>query len=1682
MAWSSTSLDRFPSEPGQPQTGTLPTPRESEPKVNAAENADTQYATTDLRRANTVAHGRNIKENPTIGSRTTRERLATSFLRVKDSHEILRKRSFQRSDPPQAPRDAVVGAREPNHFTVGNVGQNGKIFLRPIRNPSIKEPFPAPSVPSPNQARHEHLSHGRNGPAGDEPSRWSNSQLSELRPDFIPEESCEDGDSVNTQSARSQYHGLPHHRPRKAHSFSTISEQRSESRAGRAGELRIFIDRPDNRPKTANEPSQRILEASMPRYRLDLPQTNLDNDTPLHSSVYSRTSVSDNLRTSRLPREYWIGTLASDAYLQSPERPSFIGSVFSGAGAIELPRNSAISENPVFYEPKEPIEPAIFETLVSDMDNESVVRYASGTRDISAATPARIVAQISSASFMDYELVSDFFLTFRSYISAGTLLALLLARLRWAINRLQDDGRIIRIRTFAALRHWILNYFVDDFVPDYDLRAHFCETINSMYDDVKSRQSGGMSDLKILIDLKRCWYGKCCLYWDVTDRQDAFQSPDIAIVPGGRETDSLLEPATGDGLLTLVRTKSGLEARLTGNQHPPVIQHSRNNSSNTVKSVPISAGSDRSAQPVSCSLPPKSPKRLSLSFVHSKAPHPVPIMPLKPTSSREPFPPSPLSSRRYPYHSHAHKRSGSFSDSVRDDRAPLSLFNLEQQGPASAQEVLDLGSLIRGELYPPAESYTIMMAPPSPPLPSSAKDTAADRRSTTFGIQKPATSTSGVKTIIGSIRRALNSRHGGHGSLSRAMHGHANHSVRGRTSALPTNVAFGSDVYKGKKTAAAVKKPMRIDTLCDEALRQYRAALAEQVDTTTDSQSSESQTHPGRNDGHAEFHPAPSQARAKSQATTGSESIVIVDGTGLGIPVMSGAIGGSNAGLEQPPGFLEVAPSPATVRAPSLYTPFQRSTLATDEYSLPIYYDDADPGPSSRASYFLRSSGYPDSSRRSYSVERGSNLWKRTSPSLRLRKYASFQSGISKHRLTMGSEQIPPLYHRSSRQHSDRPSGPTLRRRPGGDLRQMRNGGGSQSRPDSGSFASDITYRSSGADTAITRVDDPTSRPQTSLIPPNPRLSLLTTHSSQNLRRSFEAAIAQFAQIPDDDDGGVESTLLKLEGKWQGTSGAGAETSTGGPGQRLPSFEPGGVHEEEWFQRDYADAGHDNPTSLDAVAKRRQTFFGDGLTYSQVQGRVVPQRPYSDSIAESEDSYSSIPLLERGLSDESMKKPVTSRPASHRTGPSRSRPSFSSRDMSDMGSSHPSFDIVKETESMKRIPRGSTLPAIPSGPRRHTGRLSGLSSELSADMIDSREAIEQRFSIDTQNMSDSSLGIPPHPLAHPPSPPMTIQNTRSVASCTTPLNPVLFQAQPLTPDPSPRNKMTEQASGRPINMQQLSGDVLSQSENARRLPEPLKTATPEHVPFVLSCESHVLAQQLTLVEMAALSEVDWKDLVDMRWSSGSPSTLSWVQFLMEDEHRGIDLVVGRFNLMVRWVLSEIVLTQDIHERARTIAKFIHTAAHARRMCNYATMLQIAIALSSTDCSRLQATWALVPLADKRLLKDMESLIQPIRNFNELRLEMEMANAQDGCIPFVGLYVHDLTYNAQKPARVTTQDEESLINFERYRTTAKIVKSLLRLIDASTRYRFEPVPGIIERCLWIAALPEEQVQMRSKQLN
>ena len=57
--------------------------------------------------------------------------------------------------------------------------------------------------------------------------------------------------------------------------------------------------------------------------------------------------------------------------------------------------------------------------------------------------------------------------------------------------------------------------------------------------------------------------------------------------------------------------------------------------------------------------------------------------------------------------------------------------------------------------------------------------------------------------------------------------------------------------------------------------------------------------------------------------------------------------------------------------------------------------------------------------------------------------------------------------------------------------------------------------------------------------------------------------------------------------------------------------------------------------------------------------------------------------------------------------------------------------------------------------------------------------------------------------------------------------------------------------------------------------------------------------------------------------------------------------------------------------------------------------------------------------------------------------------------------------------------QPLVNFERHRMTAAIVKRLLRLIEASHKYSFVAVDGVCERCLWISALDDDEIRGLSK---
>ncbi|TLD18335.1 ras GEF [Venturia nashicola] len=1566
----------------------------------------------------------------------------------------------------------------------------------------------------------------------------------------------------------------PKRGPRKrSHSFSTVTEHTLRPRSEHQGTFKVVIHRPATASsRTAESNAQNnvqlpILEVPIPHYRLGTPQFAAEGRAILRSSLYTRSgSTREEARSSdasnagydKILRTQTIrSSMASRRHSEAFPRPLFHrkSTVEVVSTRSSLPAQSEARQSIVAVAPK------IYDALTLNPDDPTVVRYAPNSDKIVAATPSRLVAHITSPSFLDYELLSDFFLTFRAFMQPDELVSFLVTRLRWAVDRPDDSGRIVRVRTFVALRHWILNYFLDDLVPDYELRRHFCELVNGVYEYLRNRPYGGAGDIKILGELKKCWRRTCALHWESAD-PFAQQSPDDDIVPGGPAGSNVSDQSSIQPAMTTVAqmrppdfatpvsycTKP-LEARAFGIQKPP--QHAPQPSSvsapfsvqysarpETGRTAPLSPQSPESATFLSCSLPIRPMYRFDEAgrtpLVSRAGPTPASRISPCPTIARTP----------HPLQSHNNLSESPFDFSKPSQRCP-SLPDNPSEFQVPAMYTIP-GSLVRGVLYQPGSPYfdvksagSVRLAklkpqltvefvePDGPAAPNSAPNSGP-----------------GVKKFLGSVRRALSNKYG-LGLSDQCLH----HPGDGHLRSTASFPEITQEKPFPRKSSQRSRPQVRIDMLYASVIESFKGAVEAgmQEDRAMERDILAITKQVQHDDGDT-----PKSGRQMNRfdrsVTVGSRSIVIVDDTqpDLSMPMMmSGAInppGSSPSSIAIFEGYVndayernheERAAESSDERARQSHGKVPTRTISNAK----------DPSGSARA---YEPTGLRKASlcerRKQATVEAHSppkrfTMTSTASGGSTLRRYVSYHSGDSRPK-SQEDEGVEVNGQGSQLKPSDsdefilgRPPGRQLRRRPGGDLKatNMVHGLEEPHRPTSTGSISSVSpsYRDSfGPSTSLlSAVQSQDMKMRTPIIPslpsstpkrqrdqsgqvPSPSspkrrsISLIQTHSSQpNLRPSFEAEVAKLAALPDDveDDGGVEAALLKLEGRYEKKTPQASPVAGSFVASPTKSSHMAQTTDTDWLpsedgeerrvrhHKQHVEEVHPvaplpspslEPENIQTTSIHHlSTSTADlGLT------RFSSRRPdLSQSVAESEDSYSSVPLLERGFSGVSTRqrteKMHTREDRSEQSGKEVFEPKHSASS---------SIEHIVETDSLRRIPQGGTLPR-PRSPTMHKSFLLDDTQEFSENYgtymqsdTDS-QGVESFFDDEIiEGGPDTSMFS--HPLRHPETPPISRKlSTPPQQAPTTTFNEGLptpgvtpttkFPLQP--PDTAPRSP------------------VSPARRHLRRPSEPIPKKAYQmahssvHLPFILGFDAEVIAQQFTIIEKDALDEIDWKELIELRWKQTSPAVHDWVEYLRTQDPRGVDLAIARFNVIVKWVVSEIVLTENPDERVKTIVHCIHIAAHCRRYRNYASMYQITIALLSADCSRLKKTWENVPVVDRSTFSDLEKLVQPLKNFHSLRAEMEMGTGDEGCIPFIGIYTRDLVYNAQKPPHITSPPQntnEPLVNFERHQTAASIVKSLLRLLEASSKYQFEIVPQVIDKCLWVAALDDDEITRRSKALE
>ncbi|KAI1630792.1 hypothetical protein F4809DRAFT_236676 [Biscogniauxia mediterranea] len=1676
-------------------------------------------------------------------------------------------------ETPNITPDGGSAGREGRHFTVANVGNNGQIYLRPSVRPANQR-YPQPHfvfpITPPSTAGLDPLAH-----SDDKDDESSDIHGSRFIPTPLTDASTLE---MARQTVYFDYKSAPSNRHRRAMSDSTIQDV-SMAQEEEAGAFKVVISKSQDeaKAKTAEDidtDPNNFLQISIPSWKLGTPRFTLRGTPIIRGSSYAPTED---------PRSSNLSSFRSAPREQNALRPEGLDSGKSSplTPRVQLPSPGLLSPSTI-TSPKFPmpmrstymsthlvIEPAMFDSLTFKpaCDDRSIVRYSPNTNAVTAATPPRLVAEITSPSFLDYELISDFFLTFRSYLETSDLLKMLIARLRWALARDDETGMVVKVRTFVAIRHWILNYFVDDFVVDYQLRATFCNLLNDFSDELSADQPGKKVPLKILGELKKCWRRVCAQYWDGPEFESSL-GPEIPIAPGGiaGHRDPSLDPSFWELELDMPPQLYGVEIP-DGDSQPDHAFYADVSRAGHVDTTLLNGGrpstpegpsarlerqqasptSESSVDVVSCSFPTKGLRMGDPNTSLSLGAHPVDPSSIYTYADPIASTPRALTGKRVHPHT-SHRRNNSLTDSLREHRSLT-----ERVLYKNAEFLLTLpyaGSLVRGNLLPPGQAIVDMDAPDSgrtsrmttlfqPQLPASKQKTSAS-----------AMSGQGMKKLIGSVRRALSTK--GQGFLTH-QGGFLDLGALGPRG-VTTNRLPGTAVVPeaARLRQAGSKQRLRIDMLGAEVAEDFQQAVRE--DAAEAQAEDEAYKGPAGVVAYSAAHLDSSfELRSDHDAdhdaamTTGSKSIVIVDGT---MPeersIMSGAFRAINPSVEA---FAESMFYGAGNPTPPITPPGQgfgntprRSSFLLGRHMLdaavsatspplpdttsllPFVPDMGTLGPgrpsedtkvhAPPSADFLRESisKPPLSYMRQHKRQESSRSYRSKGSH---RRWASFQSGMAA-QSTIRSFDATSYSGSLARSEAMPPPLRVLRRRPGGDLRGATNIADLDGLPlqRSRSVGSLTTFSDSirssyirspirGSCDFVDVVSSDYSQNRGEIFSlgamadpaPKQPISLFSSHASKPVvPPSFEAEAQKLAQIPDDadDDGGVESALLKLEGKYQRKMAKLSMEPLKIPTQDLEDARDGStptpkaevVKDEKWKHR-HQHVGEDEPV----ISPIEEEDLPTGKN-----GQLQAPRHSAVSSFLSEDSretYNSIPLLDRGVMDDSPSKPRarTWTNQSILEGPDTPEEMDATVANSPL---HPSYEFVTKTDSMNKIEPGQTAPDSDKHQSfldADSDRDSELSSELSGDIEDD-EFVPSRPHPPMKDNSSPTRALP-YTTAETrhsskggrSSPPISLRQALQMPPEET-RSPQLHERQLWSQKPLPPTPDTTPTAA----MQNRDFDSYSDPTGTRsgqKLNGAMYRKSSAHLPFILAFDSKVLAQQFTLIEKDALNEVDWKELIDMGWKNSTNDSRSWVDFLRNTDARGVEVVIARFNIMVKWAISEVVLTEDLEERARCIIKFIHIAAHCRRIRNFATMSQIVFALTSNEIARLSKTWAMIPPTDQKTMNDLENLVSPTKNFYNLRAEMEGGGTttDPGCIPFVGIYTHDLLFNAQRPSEIASSPTTApLVNFERCRIAASVVKTLLRLLEASTFYQFQPIEGITERCLWMGALSDEEIRSRSEGLE
>ncbi|OQO02414.1 hypothetical protein B0A48_11941 [Cryoendolithus antarcticus] len=229
---------------------------------------------------------------------------------------------------------------------------------------------------------------------------------------------------------------------------------------------------------------------------------------------------------------------------------------------------------------------------------------------------------------------------------------------------------------------------------------------------------------------------------------------------------------------------------------------------------------------------------------------------------------------------------------------------------------------------------------------------------------------------------------------------------------------------------------------------------------------------------------------------------------------------------------------------------------------------------------------------------------------------------------------------------------------------------------------------------------------------------------------------------------------------------------------------------------------------------------------------------------------------------------------------------------------------------------------------------------------------------------------------------------------------------------------------------------------------------------ILDLDPVELARQITLIVSKRYNDIHPDELLTLEWNKKSSS-------------RGVNLrSVSSISTELAHVVGDTVLSPtEAKKRALVIKHWVKVAAALQEQHNYESLMAVVASLDSSMLQRLKRTWELVSKKTKLRFAELKTVIDVSQNYASLRRQVD--DTQAPCIPFMGIYLQDMTFidagnlatrqiPRSSPGRSSNDAATSVINFDKYARMARIVTQIQRF---QTPYPLRAVP---EMQVWLEA--------------